>query len=88
MKDKEIDSAILEAAKNKRLKVAKIIADVEDLIAAKMAPLSRDAILMQIATQIGDLVENGDLIGYGNLKNWRHSEITLPGATEKLVQFD
>ena len=74
IKDAEIDFAIRVAIGNRQLKTARIIGEV-----GYKFGLEYDT----IAERIYELVERGANECFGNVENWRHSELRLPVAELK-----
>jgi hypothetical protein len=88
-----IDAAILSVTSARWLKVARIIAHSEKLLAGKVLginanPQNEEEVaesekgLLAIERRIQALVDDGRLEGAGNLSNWRHSEVRLPPHAE------
>lgn len=55
------------------MKMAMLLVSVEEKLLSKDINVS----LEDITNRVYALVENGTLTGYGDIKNWRHSEIYL-----------
>ena len=71
----EVDQAIMLAAKDRWLKVARIVAEVGHSDAEGSTEYAF------IADRIAALVKAGELEAQGNLSNWRHSEVRLPAKS-------
>src|SRR5437016_5993390 len=75
----EIDQAILAAATDRWLKVARIIVDA-------LGPRHREAVdsdYNDVAARIEALIEAGKLQCQDNPKRWRHSEVRLPQECDR-----
>jgi hypothetical protein len=75
MDSMDIDGHILASCHDRWQKVAMVIAKT-----AQSAGLQHDDLYDAIATRIEALVRAGKLDAVGNLNDWRHSEIRLPGS--------
>ena len=72
-----IDQAILSVVWIRWMKVAMVIAKVEDVIAREL-PTGNERCEL-ISKRIDGLVSDGHLAARGNTKNWRHSEVRRAG---------
>lgn len=76
----QIDKLILQAAGERWLKVARIIAVVAKETGSDLSDDERD--LEIISQRINHLVQDGLLEAQGNTANWRFSEIRLPDPAD------
>ena len=76
MTSDELDELILSTASHNWQKVAMVIARVSDTESSLSAGTTEPTV---IADGIGRLIAKGKLVAQGNISNWRHSEIRLPG---------
>jgi len=72
----QIDEAVLSATETSWRKVALVIAKAETILGNKLP--EGDAGLDLIARRIEALVQDGRLLGQGDIKNWRYSEVRKP----------
>jgi Protein of unknown function len=72
----QLDQFILEAAKPKWLKVARIVADVLQRCQLEQLGTNENA----VGVRIRYLAEQGNLDSQGNLEKWRYGEVKLPDA--------
>ena len=66
--DESIDSAIMAAVGSHRFKVARVVGEVATSIGVEPE---------HIANRIAALVAENKLESFGNIENWRHSEIKV-----------
>lgn len=73
-----LNTSILHALGSYRLKVARVVGDVSS--STSYSP-------EEVAAEIATMVQSGKLLGFGDLTNWRSSEIerlsVLEAASEK-----
>lgn len=77
--DDDIDAAILALA-DRRRKVARIVGEVGELAIARS--VNSDVAYDYVASRVEALVEDGCLIAFGDIKEWRHSEVCRPDSVD------
>jgi hypothetical protein len=77
----QIDEAILSAVGQRWMKVAMVIAKVEESVGSEL-PLG-DERLDLISGRIENLVRDGFLASQGNVQNWRFSEVCRAGNSSR-----
>jgi hypothetical protein len=75
MNPTQIDEAILASADHRFLKVARIIVAAANKLALPDSPERYNV----VAERLYRLVEEGCLVGIGDMTRWRDSEVRLPG---------
>jgi hypothetical protein len=70
----EVDEAILTCARKQWMKVARLLVEVSERLAAAEDNPRFD----EIAVRVQALVATGALESVGNLERWRFSEVRLP----------
>jgi hypothetical protein len=80
MSNSRIDDAILSVAGERWKKVARAIVEVAKLTSSEIP--SGDEGLEVISQHIEVLVRSGRLAAQGNTRNWRFSEVRLPGDSQ------
>jgi Protein of unknown function len=76
LRDLKIDEVILSVAEATWRKVASVIIKVADRMGSDLP--EGDAGYNLIASRIEILVRDGHLLAQGDIKNWRHSEVSKP----------
>lgn len=78
--DADIDAAILALA-DRRRKVARIVGEVgETIVDCRLNPNSN--YYDYVAQRIAALVTDGRLIAFGDITNWRFSEVCAPDSVD------
>lgn len=83
MLSSEIDSAILSVTEKSWRKVAMVIVKAADYL-GDCIPVGQRGHRM-IARRVNALVKSGDLVSEGDISDWRHSEVRLPGRGPRRV---
>jgi hypothetical protein len=78
MNESRIDETILSNVGAHWTKVAMVIVSVADAMGREL-PTGNERYQM-VSKHIEALVSDGRLVAQGDTKNWRHSEVCLPGA--------